>query len=210
MSFLGGALEKTDPAKRVEQALRNDLQARHKAVIEAGRFLGYHYRGSADMLLRHGRFYPGRRLPDQYEHLTGPPSWCFPNAFQAAIAEPTLRYCEGVYTAGWGSPRLHAWCLSPDDQVVEVTMPTHDIEQYTSVVNARFLPPERWGYFGIVFDPAVVEAHDSVGGLPMFDRSPGELSEQRSNPRLAGLDFSEPHDFPILKVKYDPNRKVLP
>lgn len=215
MSFLGGALDKLDPSERVKKALTADLESRVMHAAIANRFVqseGYRYLGSADLLLKHGRFFPGRELPDQYEHLRGPMSLCFMNALLAAEAESSLTYHEGVYTTGHGIGRVHAWCVDSDGGVVELTMPTHphEIQGARNVLNTAQLPPDRWGYFGAPFTTEIARWHFDGAGLPMFDRSPREKSEQANNPHLAHLDYSEPHDFPILKVPYDPNRKDLP
>lgn len=212
MSFLGGILEPQDPSERVRHSLTRDLQLRRHRVIEEGRFVGYRYQGGADFVLRHGTFRPGRELPEAYRHLIGPESCCFANAEAAAQADPSLRYCEGYATSGFGTPILHAWCLAPDGGVVELTLPTirEERERYQTRLHLPFLPTEHWGYYGVDFDVRLVVHHDEGSdlGLPMLDRGPAELADPGF--RAAGLDTSETHDFPILKVKYDPNRTELP
>ncbi len=210
MSFLGGV----DLSNAAQRAITADLELRRKRVTEAARFLGYYYRGGADLVLREGKYRPGRVCPEQYRHLMGPESECFTNSLQAAMADPTLRYCEGYVTSGFGLPILHGWCVAPDDGVVELTLPTvpEERERYQTRLHLPFLPAERWAYYGVIFDTELVIDHSldtrANLGLPMLDRSPGELRDPDFI--RAGLDMDEPHDFPVLKAKYDPNRKALP
>lgn len=208
MSFLDGVLP--DPAVRVRHTLTRDLELRRSDERAAARFSGYRYRGGADFVLREGKFWRGRMLPEQYEPLVGPMSLCFANALAACDADPSLRYCEGYMTSGAGKPIVHGWCVAPDGGVVEVTLPATPEAHARSIdINSYlpFVPPDRWSYYGVTFDTALVHAHDDTHGLPMLDRSYAELTAQS---KLSHLDMSEVHDFPILKVPYDPNRTELP
>lgn len=205
--LFGGLLG--DPAERNEIVLRRDLELRRDGG-PAGRWDGYAYRGSADLLLQHGRFQPGRRLPERWQHHFGQPSQCYINALLAAEDNPELTYCEGVYWTGQSHGRSHAWCLDPDGELVEVTFPTDEatLAVARSRYNLPYLPPERWGYWGVTFAAELVQEHlDRLDSLPMFDRPLGELADP-DMPEW--LDMSEPHDYPILKVPYDPNRRHLP
>jgi hypothetical protein len=207
MSFLGG-LDLGNPA---EQALRRDLEMRRNDERVARRFSGYHYRGGADLVLREGRFWPGRVLPEQHRHLCGPMSYCFANSLAACQADPSLTYCEGYCTSGFGTAIVHGWCIAPDGGVVDLTLPCFDGAERDRYLAARtglpFLHPSKWAYYGVTFATSLVEQHDQFNdyGLPMLDRSYAELTLETS----AQIDTSEVHDFPILKVPYDPNRQEL-
>lgn len=211
MTGLFGGLDLGTPATRNESALRRELELRRKLALTDARWADYHYKGGGDFFLQHGRFYAGRQIPERYEHLIGEEMVCFRNAAQAALAEPSLRYCEGCYWTGFGFAAAHAWCVDPDGLLVEVTMPT-DPAALTRAKSARlhlpFLPPEHWGYWGVLLRPELALAHFErfpTSSAPMFDRSPGEMTGA-----AAAIDVSSPHDFPVLKVPYDPQRTTLP
>lgn len=197
------------PESRNEQVLRADLELRRKAWLSPGP--GYIYRGAGDYLLQHGKFYAGRQIPDRYAQLVGEESMCFNNALQACKADSSLRYCEGCYQTGHGYAMSHAWCVDPDGGLVEVTLPTDPASiaiMRTHDEKIPFLKPEHWGYWGVIFDWRLIE-HEFErfnAFAPLFDRSPGELSRGT----LKGIDVTSPHDFPILKTLYDPNRRALP
>jgi hypothetical protein len=198
------------PTERVNFALRRDLSSRVGRDFEAGRWNGYAYQGGADLLLRHGTFWPGRAVPDDYAHLRGGESQCFGNALDAAKADSRLRYCEGYHTTGQGMPILHAWCVD-DEGVVELTIPTLADEWVRCKdyrTNLPFLPPERWGYWGVTFTVELAEEHLHTLSLPMLDRSNAEIMDVSD--RRPPEEYTNVHDFPILKVPYDPNRRTLP
>lgn len=213
MTGLFGGLDMGTAAIRNERVLRADLELRRSAGKTSGRWEEYQYDGVADLLLQHGQFYAGRQIPERYAHLMGEESMCFHNAAQAAMEEPSLRYCEGCYWTGYGFASSHAWCVDEDGALVEVTLPT-DPETVRRMCfrghgphdgTLPALNPEHWGYFGVLLTPELAFAHfekfDSYA--PMFDRSPGEMATAR-------VDLTSPHDFPLLKVPYDPQRTTLP
>jgi hypothetical protein len=210
VSFLDGILEKQDPADRVRRALINDLELRRKDERAAARFFSYAYRGSADMILQHGRFFSGRAIPEKYVPLRGAPQNCFGNATLACEQDPELRYFLGVYTTGFGTPSLHAWAVAPDNGVVELTLPTLPDElaiAHSADLHMPFLAPEHWGYYGVQFRVELMRAYlKMTDGFPPFDRSYAEVAERHSE------DYADRpgDDFPILKVPYDPNRTELP
>lgn len=188
------------PGQGAEVAVKRELELRRSKWSRPG----YHYKGGADFLLQHGKSWMGRELPEQYDHLVGPETHCFGNALAAAEADPSLRYVEGYYIAGgFGHARNHAWCIDQDDQVVELTLGTRDLE------GAVFLgsrlpptPPETWIYYGTVFDARFVRSHAESLGLPMFDRPLDDI--------ISGdPGRQDGHDFPLLKVRFDPARTSL-
>jgi len=214
MSFLDGVFDDDDmPAEeRVRLGITLDLQFRRTDGRLAVRFAGYHYKGSVDLLLQHGCFYQGRELPATFAHLRGPFNRCYGNALAAAETDPRLRYCEGVYTTGFGHPASHAWCVGPDGGVVELTLgttPDDLVVMRSEETHMPFMHPRHWAYYGAIFDVAFVRAHLDAGGLPLFDRSAAELD--RSGRSGVGERFTtERADFPVLRVPYDPDRKDLP
>lgn len=187
------------PGKGAELALRRELERRRDEWSRHG----YFYRGAGDLLLQHGRFFTGRELPDTWAHLQGEPNLCFGNALEAVRADPSLTYYEGVYSTGGGHFTTHGWCVGPDGGVVEVTFPT-DPEVLEAALTP-VLPPEHWGYWGVAFTLELADwhFHQPNHGLPMLDRS------HRDSQSAPHLDTSELHDFPILKVPYDPARTGL-
>jgi hypothetical protein len=206
MSFLDGVLP--DPAERVRHTLTRDLELRRSDARASAKFSGYAYVGSADLLLQHGRFFTGRQLPEQYAHLYGEPGRCYLSALEAAQADPSLTYYEGVYAAFAGPPCSHAWCVAPDGGVVECAMVSDPVllaMGHRSGSETPFLPPEHWGYWGVSFTTQLVDAHLHRNSLPMFDRSRAELLDTNDPENVA-----ETHDFPVLKVRYNPNRTELP
>lgn len=167
---------------------------------------GYLYRGGGDFLLQHGILKAGRAIPERFAHHVGGESECFQNAWRAAKAEPDLRYCEGVWLNHHGSV-CHAWCLDPDDEVVEVTWPTRPedgLDDFSdAVMRMALVRPERLAYFGAVFTTDLIDWFvETYGEVCLFDRT----STDRENDGKHGLDMHQSHDWPVLKVPYDPAR----
>ena len=186
-------------------ALRRELEERVKNWDRPG----YYYRGGGDLLLKHGTFYTGRELPDQYVHLFGEPNACFNNAMEVSLAHPELRYCEGVYAAHGGFVP-HAWCVAPDGGILELTWPTREAqgtERFRdSLMQMPLVAPERMAYCGVFFRPELILWFlDTYGEFCMLDRP----EYDRTFAYKAGLDVSQCHDWPILKVPYDPDRVSL-
>lgn len=225
--FLDGVLKPGDGAR---MAVTRELEVRRKRWTRSD----HHYRGVGDFLLQHGTFWNGRQIPAQYEPLTGPMASCYQNALEAAEADPTLRYVEGVYAVIGQDFHGHAWCLDADDQVVEVTVPTEPetVARMVTTNGTPYLPVERWGYFGAVINTAYVRAHRNalmeVNGLALFDLSPVEDARQRATHKriIEGrpadendlsyddsededMGFVNPTEWPILREPFDPHRTTL-
>lgn len=153
MSDLFGGILKAGDGARV--AAEREL---HRRVEVWGMSPAMAYRGPADFILQHGRYFPGRETPPQYEHLRGPLQHCFINTLQACQQTPELTYTEGVYLVR-GVPEAHAWATDPDGLPVELTFPTdRDIlaishggtrEGYTPRMS--YQPTEHWAYYGVQF-----------------------------------------------------------
>lgn len=209
--FLGG-LDLGTPAERNESIIIRELELRRNHKPHSG--WGKVYQTGADLLLKHGRFYPGRPLPEQYEYLRGEFGRCYWNAAEAATANPSLRYCEGLTTPGAGRFLSHAWCLDADDGVLDFTwlfMPGVINRQ----TNIAIPPPQHWGYFGVILQPDLVLSEDYE--LPLLGRD--VLNEMTAGSRETpdghlvtptGIDVTPPDSLPLLDVPYDPNRTTLP
>jgi hypothetical protein len=185
-------------------ALERELHTRIDAFNRQGRAGEYLYRGAGDLLIQHGSYYTGRALPEQYRHLKGEQRECFWNSLGACEADPTLRYVEGVFSSGAGVYTTHAWCIDPAGELLDVTMPTWDLSRYVDgLTGMGFMPVEKWSYWGCIFDTELVRWHSDNLGMPMLDRGAADK-------RFHGyIDVDEEHDWPILKVPYDPKRKSL-
>lgn len=198
--FLGGALP--TPAERLEPLLRKELE-RRRGVWPNDTL----YKGGGDLLLRHGRFYPGRRLPEAFHHLIGAPQQCFVNAIAVAEAEPDLFYCEGVYSSGTNHFTGHAWCVNRKYEIFEVTAPPN-IEDYNVPMDdidnggatLPFLPFERWGYWGVVIDTDLVKEIDA---LPILDRA--DVDRELHERGAVGL-ADDRTSWPILEQAWQPPR----
>lgn len=198
--FLGGNL--LTPRQRQERVLRKALELRVQFWAHGDDYL---YRSGGDLLLQHGNFYSGRVLPEDYESLRGVPGRCFQNALDAVTQDPSLRYVEGVYAIGTSHYTPHAWCLDPEGNLLEVSLPTsgeiyeNAVEEHTGL---PVLGVEHWGYWGAVFHPEFVKAvwATQEGHVGMLDRPTAD----------AGPGTHEWRDeWPILRVPYDPERRTL-
>lgn len=206
MTFLGGI----DLSGAAKIALTRELESRRTGADRFALGRGYVYRGGADLCLKHGKYRPGRELPDAYAHLHGlNGQTCYFDALDAARADSTVRYCEGYATVGHGMFISHAWCVAPDDGVLEVRYPQGSKWRSARLPGQALLPPERWSYWGVTFRTELVLEHtEHPLHLGLLDRSRAE--EQDMLARGFGEDTTiTTHDYPILKVSYDPERTAL-
>lgn len=206
MSLFGG-LDMGSPAQRQEATVRKELELHltHRPASGWGKV----YPTGAHLLLKHGRFYPGRELPQEWTHLVGEVGECFWNAMRAAEEHPELRYCEGVTSVGGGRFLAHAWCLDADDHVLDFTW--HGaVGQPDFQTRIAIQPHEYWGYFGVVIRPELAR---SVEDMPMLGRDP--VAEMLPGMTVnadgqwisrTGLEVTPPESLPFLDVPYDPNR----
>lgn len=190
------------PVERQRAVLRKALEARRDAWADShpGKWV---YEGGGDLLLRHGTFYSGRELPEKYAHLRGAPSCCFDNALKAVRADPTLTYVEGVYAIGSTHYTPHAWCLDPQGQLLEMTLPTDEATRARALERRGMpiLPLEHWGYWGVVLHPDYVEAvWAAQEGQGVLDRPVQDALE--GNPHA--MEWRD--DWLILHHTYDPER----
>lgn len=105
----------------------------------------------ARFILAAGREYDARMLKHRFGR--GVQQACYRNAFDLALAHPgELTYCEGRALSCGFIPIEHAWCVTPDGQVVDTTW--RDDERH---------------YFGVRFDTdwlhGWVESRSSYGVL---------------------------------------------
>lgn len=196
--FLGGLIKPGDGARH---AAERELRRR----VEAWGQSQFPYRGPADFILRHGRYYQPRETPDEYAHLRGPLQRCFANSLAAAQAEPELTYTEGIYMV-LGHARAHAWCTAPDGRPVELTFPTDPDELAGAfsplVINGdtpdysrgMAVPPpsDRWAYYGVEF-PVLDFVADT------FNR----------NQVVSLIDLPE-RGYPLLQQPWTPTMRRLP
>lgn len=191
-------------------AMRLELQRRRDSEYARRFDGGYVYRGGADLCLRHGQSFTGRVTPEKWRHLQGENGRCYINALDAAEADPSLRYFEGYYSWGKGHFTSHGWVVD-DEGVVELSVETwaiHD-EGVHDKSGAKILPVGVWTYWGVEFDPALIRWHmdDGPRELPMLDRTPDDARDHEAVMR--GMNFTQSHDFPVLKVPYDLGRTSL-
>jgi hypothetical protein len=214
--FLGG-IDLGSPADRNKRTFMRELSSRAEQNIATGRFPqseGYRYPGGgAELILRHGQFYPGRELPDRYKHLRGAMSECFHNALVAAEAMPELQYCEGYCYTGHSYAFNHGWCIAPDGGVVEVTAATEwaEIQHYHNEEMLPFMPAHTWAYYGVIVATPFMRAVWDYPGtdlwdVPLFERH----SQERARTKLTPEEMGEPTVLPFLKMTYDPTRTTLP
>lgn len=204
MALFGG-LDLGTPADRNKHAMTRELELRRKRTPHSGH--GRVYLNGADFLLKHGKFYEGREMPDRYAHLMGQMGLCFWNAAAAAEADPTLRYCEGITGVGGGRFVAHAWVLDPDGNVVDLTYSAEAVGIGVDFdTGLPLLPIAHWSYWGVIFTPELMRAHHEIG-YPMLGR---DVTEQYRPGQAGKRDLTPPPSLPVLDVPYDPNRKELP
>ncbi len=140
-----------------------DIQITVRSKLEAFRnFSGslpsqYYYRCPSDFVLREGRFFDSRPLPNKIKR--GPARECFRNAFLTAIARK-LPYVEGYSFNSAGFPLLHAWNLDAEGCVVDTTW-----------------VPVGQAYFGVVLPLPLIHSlqgnsviDDWTNGWPLLKR----------------------------------------
>jgi hypothetical protein len=186
--FLDGVLK---PGQGVEIAVKRELETRRKRWPQSHLARPeYVYAGVGDFLLQHGQFWTGREIPERYAHLKGSSGQCYANALAAAEADPTLSYCEGLYSVIGEHFKGHAWCVDEQGGIVEVTAPTDG----PTIARARahlpggrgqlpWLPVERWGYFGAIVNTEYVRAcrdwtEQEFNEVSLFDLSRAEEISQ--------------------------------
>lgn len=110
-----------DPRATIRAHLRAETWERRRAAE-----LGFEYRGPADFVLRHGRWWPvgpfRRDLP------RGPERHCYGTSIGAVVLLG-LRYVEGyaVHQAAPDDVIPHAWNADEDGRVVDLTWVPHGV-----------------------------------------------------------------------------------
>lgn len=106
--------------------------------------------GYYDFLLKHSRIWDAHPCPEAWAR--GAPRECYRNAGTLALAHPELTYVEGVATSF--IPTAHAWCVTPDGQVVDPTWANPGQCAYlgipfkTEFLKRRLVDTEVWGIIG--------------------------------------------------------------
>jgi len=97
-----------------------------------------------DLVLEHGRFFEPSPKPKKYK--AGDRHQCYGNSLDMVVAHDDLSYCEGyVVVKGVSIPMDHAWCVTADGIVVDLTLRK---------------PLFPLAYFGVVFNSLFVVSHD--------------------------------------------------
>lgn len=165
------------PGAAAQMALEKELELRAAGPGRGGKV----YPNSWDLVKRHGVFFEGRALPDEYAALRGQMTHCHVNAVTAAEQAPELRVFTGLYMVA-GRVAWHSWCADPDTNLVEVTYPTAYVKgAYDKHTKMPWQPPEHWRYVGLEFDTgfmrqwcekheiALLDPTDSEALLPVLD-----------------------------------------
>ncbi len=182
----------SDNHQALRDAITQELEARRAAWSYRD---NYAYQGGADLLARHGAWFPGRPLPKPYRH--GIANCCYLNAATIAAALPKmLRYVEGLM-ADEAEVVNHGWCIDRFDRVVDVT-PGGNGQEF---------------YLGAVFEPSLVAANMQALGafsVGLLDSPPavGDFSAAAEVGITPAPDART--DWPILAVPYQENRRRLP
>lgn len=206
MTGLFGGLDLGTPASRNELILHRELELRRTREPRSG--WGKVYRTGADLLLQHGRFWPGRKQPEQYRHLAGPMGECYWNALKACEADRSLRYVEGIVACGGSTFTSHGWCVAPDGGVVDLTYPDEMAGGTNVHTGLPILPHEHWGYWGVFIRPELARTQAI---MPMLGRDcvaeHARVDEEGHWFTGSDLEVTPPPALPLLDVPYDPNRK---
>jgi len=130
--------------KQFIQTIR-DLKAKNGRQPE-----GFHYKSAEDFVLQNGETFNWKPVPDHIQ--MGRQKECFKNAFELAMMDPTLTYCEG-----YGLhmiPTEHAWVVDQDGNVIDNTWRDFGDE-----------PPQYFGVkmpFDFVNDTIISQEHYGV------------------------------------------------
>lgn len=199
--FLEGLVSTGDGAR---VAAEREL---HRRVEAWGNRTPFVYRGPADFILKNGRYFKPRDTPPEYAHLRGPGQHCFLNALEAAKADPSLTYTEGVYVVV-SNATAHAWCTAPDGEPVELTLPT-DAE---TLAGAKF-PHRHYGEGGTVGEAsglvrAPQNAQWAYYGVEFPHTDFVEDCVRRHN--LTSLIDLPERGYPLLRQPWTPLMRRLP
>jgi len=97
-----------------------------------------------DLLLKYGRF--GEPAPRPKKFKSGDRHQCYGNSLDLVVAHDELSYCEGyVAVKGVPIPMEHAWCITDEASVVDVTL------------RKPLIP---LAYFGVLFNSLFVATRD--------------------------------------------------
>ena len=113
-------------------------------------------------------------VPVASEFKRGTPKHCYMNAGRLAQEHAELAYCEGFAVQPGLIAVHHAWCLTPDGGVVDVTWPFNPGTQYWGIaLSTEFLleslmKTEVWGILGEHVPREMLLVHPSTYLHPNF------------------------------------------
>jgi hypothetical protein len=116
-----------------------------------------------DIVLRHGRPYDGRALPESYE--PGEKKQCFSNALDTMVSNPDdLTYVEGFAISDDGIIAVHhAWCVDVDGNVVDTTWPEPGGTYFGVPLNRDYVT-------GVILAKRTDTVFDWMRGAELYDR----------------------------------------
>jgi hypothetical protein len=94
------------------------------------------YRSVSHFVLENGRYWTPRKKPKEFQ-------WrelknCYGNSTLLAMQNDDLAYCEG-YALGQFFPMMHAWCVTPDGEVIDTTWRSLGVEYYGIAIRPDYL-----------------------------------------------------------------------
>jgi len=102
---------------------------------------------SYDLVLKRGRFFQAQPFPKGYRR--GKAQDCYGNSSKLAMFKLGLTYCEGTVLCQFGTLVDHAWCVTDDGKVIDVTLKNTGLS-----------------YFGV---PFTLEELEKVTAFPALD-----------------------------------------
>jgi hypothetical protein len=133
-------LELFEHLHQQREVMRAALQSGEVGVDEVAQNMVRIY----DLVLTFGRFFEPMPKPKKYK--AGDRNQCYGNSVDLVVAHDDLSYCEGyVVIKDMSIPMEHAWCVTADGSLVDVTL------------RKPLIPV---AYFGVVFNSLFAATHD--------------------------------------------------
>lgn len=110
----------------------------------------FHYQGIPDFVLREGRIFEPRPLPNGMDYMEI--NHCYKNAFWTALQEG-FSYVEGYAVSNSNAiPMLHAWNLDVDGFVVDRTWNPHGTVYFGVIFPLAVVPRKRGRQYAVIDD----------------------------------------------------------